>query len=342
MTASTLTDTTSERGASIRRALLGPAGFLALTVTLLFVVPRIVSGTAIGQFDVFNGLQTFASLGLVAVALGLTMIIGEFDLSVVGSYGLGGLVGVQVGQSSPVAGLIAGLAVGLVAGVVQGLIVSKLGLSSVPVTLGGLLVMLGLTYQLSGGENVPFDRIDFGLSLDETILGIFSMRTVITIVLCVGVAVVLRMTAAGRLVRAVGGDRQAAASIGLPVGRVIVTVFGASGALSALAGAMSAFALASAQASIGFQPLTFAVTAALIGGVVLSGGRGTVLGIAAAAVGLSMVQGIFQVLALQVYYSDVIMGVLLAVVAAVQAPGLRRILQAQHAARTPLSTSGGN
>lgn len=71
---------------------------------------------------------------------------------------------------------------------------------------------------------------------------------------------------------------------------VILIVFAGSGALSALAGTMSAYALASAQASEGFQPLPYAVTAVLPGGVALSGGRGSVLGITAAAIGLSLVQ----------------------------------------------------
>jgi ribose transport system permease protein len=315
------------------RVVGGPPIFLALTIVLLVLIPLLAKGIRIGEFDVFNGLKTFASLGLVALALSLTMVLGEFDLSVLGSYAFGGLVGVQVGQDHPFLGLAAAIGVGAVTGVIQSEIMTRLRLSSVPVTLGGLLILLGLTYRLSDGKDVPFKDIDFGLSIDTAVFNVISVRALVSLAVCAVVALVLTMTAAGRLVRAVGGDRRGSETNGLPVRKVVVVVFAMSGACSALAGAMAAYALASAQASIGFQPLTFAVTAALIGGVTLAGGRGGVVGITCAAVALSLVQGIFQVIALQVYYSDVIMGALLAVVAAVQAPGLRDKLRARQARR---------
>ena len=317
-----------------------PLVILAVVAVAFCSVPLVASGTAIGPFDVFNGMKTFSSLGLVALALGLTMLIGEFDLSVLGSYALGALVAVELGRQDPVLGLAAGVLVGLLAGLVQSGLMTRLGLSSVPVTLGGLLVLLGLTYRLSEGRDVPIEDIDFGLAIDEAVGGVISLRGLVTLAVCTVVGLALSWTAVGRLVRAVGGARRASASLGLPVDRTVVAVFCASGALSALAGGMSAFALGSAQASVGFEPLSYAVTASLIGGVALSGGRGSVVGITAAAVSLSLLQGLFQLLLVQVYVSDIILGVLLLAVASLQAPGLHRAMAARAARRETAAVGG--
>jgi len=320
-----------QRAAALRGRVSPPLAFLAVTTLMFGLVPYLASGIVVGGFDVFNGLKSFSSWGLVALALGLTMLIGEFDLSVLGSYGFGALVAVKLGGHNPLVGLGCAVAMGFFVGLAQSTLMTRLKLSSVPVTLGGLLVLLGLTYRISDGKDVPFENINFGLAIDSTVGGVISVRGVITLAVCLVVGLLLSYTAAGRLIRAVGGDRTASESIGLPVDRTVISVFCVSGMFSALAGGMSAFALASAQASIGFQPLSYAVTAALIGGVSLSGGKGSIAGITAAAVSLSLLQGIFQVMSVQVYYSDVILGLLLAVVAGVQGPGLRSLLAARSA-----------
>src|SRR3954453_3939285 len=85
-----------------------------------------------------SSLETFATIGLVALGLGLTMLIREFDLSVVGMYGLAGCVAVLTGGENPWIGLGAALAIGLAAGLLQGFLIVRLSLSSVGVTLGGL------------------------------------------------------------------------------------------------------------------------------------------------------------------------------------------------------------
>ena len=318
---------------SIGRTDIVPLAFLLGSALVFVFLPLLGRGVKVGTFDVFNSLQQFSAFGLVALALGLTMIIGEFDLSVVGSYGLGALIGVQLGQDNVLVGFTAALAVGIIAGAVQSLLIVRLRLSSVPVTLGGRRIMQGLTLILSNAQNVPFDNIEFGLLLDQPMFGVLSSRGALTLALCIIAGLLMWLTAAGRLLRAVGGNRSASRSLGQPVDRVVVTVFIVSGALSALAGTLTSYALASAQTQVGIRPLTFAVTAALIGGVSLSGGRGTVLGITAAAIGLSLLQGLFQVLTLPAYFSNVIMGLVLLVVVALQAPGLLRKLKTQRAAR---------
>ena len=121
----------------------------------------------------YSTLQIFATISLVTLGLGLTMMIREFDLSVVGMYGMAGCIAVLTGTLHPWHGLGIALAIGLVAGLAQGFIIVRLNLSSVA-TLGGLLVFVGIAYVLTESRSLPYDNIGVALRLNERIGGIFS------------------------------------------------------------------------------------------------------------------------------------------------------------------------
>ena len=93
-------------------------------IGLAFVLLPVAAGQGIRLFDVYNGLQGFALLGFVALALGLTMMAGEFDLSVAGMHAVGGVLAVLTGAADPVLGVIAGACAGIVVGAVQGGIIA--------------------------------------------------------------------------------------------------------------------------------------------------------------------------------------------------------------------------
>src|SRR5436305_2876955 len=89
-----------------------------------------------------------STVGLVALGLGLSMLVREFDLSVAGTVGLAGCIAVMTGVAQPWLGALLGVGAGVASGLLQGLIMTRLRLSSVGVTLGGLLTLQGLTYVL--------------------------------------------------------------------------------------------------------------------------------------------------------------------------------------------------
>src|SRR5215469_13703197 len=97
------------------------------------------SGYFFSVGTLFSVMQLFATLGLVALGLGLSMLVREFDLSVAGIFSLAGCVAVITGGVNPWLGALLGVAAGLFSGLIQGLIMTQLKLSSVGVTLGGLL-----------------------------------------------------------------------------------------------------------------------------------------------------------------------------------------------------------
>ena len=303
---------------------LAPFAILALMTVALALVP-VLTDNIVRTANVYDIFQNFASYGLVALALGLTIIAGEFDLSVSSMYLLGGMVAVLTGAGSPVLGIAAALGTAVIVGVVQGGLIAGFRLSSMPVTLGGYLVVLGTTYLLGHGKSVIYEDYNVGLRLDEPVLQIFSIRSLISLGIFVVAALVLRYLRVGRDIRAIGGDRRAARVAGVSVDRLLVVVFVVSALGAALPGALLGYSLATASpTNIGVDVLAFSATAALIGGVSLSGGKGGAVGIAAGVLSLSVLQEILAILRSPDYVSSLITGGLLVVVTIVWAPDLSR------------------
>lgn len=236
MSVLTRSDTASIRG---RRALASswPFVFTLLMLLALFAVPPMF-GRTVSTFSVYNSLQSFAGLGLVALALGLTMIIGEFDLSVVGSYALGGMVAVKLGVESPLTGLLAALAVCAVFGLVQGLAIAKFGINSMAITLGGYLALLGLTGTIGDNKSQAYTNYVVSARLNEPLAQVFSLRSLIAVVVVVAVVLVVMRTRLGRDMRATGGGRRASRTAGVRVDAIVTATFVASAVLAALGGTL--------------------------------------------------------------------------------------------------------
>lgn len=304
-----------------------------LLVAIAFACSPLLSGKALAPFDFYNALQGFAQLGLLALALGVTMIAGEFDLSVVGTYALGGMLAVQTGQSSPWLGLLVAVAAGAAIGAFQGWLVARLGMPSMPVTLAVYIALLGLTSTLSGGLSKTYDNSGATLFVDQPIAAIFSPRSLITLAGFLAAAVVLGRTRLGRELRAIGGDRRASRVAGVRVDAILIGLFTVSGTLAALCGALLSYSFASANPDPGLQPLILATVAVLLGGVSLAGGRGLPLGLLAGTLSVALVAQIVAVTALPDFSTQLLYAALLAVIVAIDAPGLRQMIDRLRARR---------
>lgn len=302
-----------------------PVALLVALIVAMLALP-LYSDTSASTFNVYNMLQSFASLGLLALAVGLTIVAGEFDLATLGMYALGAMLAVTLGGDQPLLGLAAAVGVGVVVGLIQGGVITRFEISSVPVTLGSYIALIGLTNVISDGDSIAYENFAVGLWLDEPVATFFSPRSLIAIAIILAAAALLKWSRLGRDVRALGGDRRAARAAGVRTGRVLVGVFVASASLSALAGALLAYSVATATPDPGVSPLIFAVTAVLIGGVSLAGGQGGPLAIALGAIVLALLQQLFTILATPNYVAELVQGGLLIVVVAIDAPDLRRRL----------------
>src|ERR1041385_3546446 len=123
---------------SLLKPSIRPFTVMAGAIVVLALMDR-GAGYFFSVGTIFSVMQLFATFGLVALGLGLSILIREFDLSVAGIVGLAGCIAVMTDVSNPWLGLLLGVGTGVVSGVLQGVIMTKLNLSSVGVTLGGAL-----------------------------------------------------------------------------------------------------------------------------------------------------------------------------------------------------------
>lgn len=313
------------------RFLIAPAArpftIMAGAVFVLGLIDR-GSGYFFSLGTLFSVMQLFASLGLVALGLGLSMLVREFDLSVAGMFSLAGCIAVITGGANPWLGALLGVAAGVFSGLIQGLIMTRLKLSSVGVTLGGLLTLQGLTYVLSGNQTVSYPNMTVALSLNAPFVQLFSVRSAVALAVFLLAALVMRYTHIGRDVIATGSDRRASRVAGLNTDQILIGVFAASGASSALAGVLLSYSLGAASPAGLSDVLAPAAAAAIVGGVSVVGGRGSPAGIAAGVLTLCILRSGLSAIGVPPYVHDLVTGGILLFIALLDAPELARHITA--------------
>jgi ribose/xylose/arabinose/galactoside ABC-type transport system permease subunit len=278
----------------------------------------------------FSVLQQFATVGPIALGLGLTMIVREFDLSVGGMMSLAGCVAVLTGVSDPALGVVAAVLVGGIAGFCQGSIMVRLRLGSIGVTLGGLLTLGGIAYVVTGNLSIAYPRMDIAMAVNQKVLGVLSLRSLVALAAFLIAAFFMARTRIGRDVYATGSDRRAALVAGVPVGWIVVGVFAVSGMLSALGGALLSYSLATASGVALTDALVPATAAAIIGGVSLTGGKGTPIGIVGGVLVLSLLRAGLNAIGTPPSVQDIVTGGVLLIVALTDAPDLGQRIFALH------------
>jgi ribose transport system permease protein len=305
-----------------------PFTILAGAILVLALIDR-GTGYFFSLGTVFSVMQLFATLGLVALGLGLSMMVREFDLSVAGMVGLAGCIAVMTGASHPWLGVLLGVSAGIVSGTVQGLIMTQLGLSSVGVTLGGLLTLQGITYVLTGNATISYPNMSVALGLNAPIVtGLLSVRSAAAVAVFVVAWAVMTWTHIGRDIIATGSDRRASRIAGLNTDAIVIGVFAASGAFAALAGVLLSYSLGAASPVALSDVLAPAAAAAIVGGVSVVGGRSNALGIAAGVLTLCVLRSGLSAIGEPPYIHDLITGIILLTIAVLDAPDLLRRLHA--------------
>jgi ribose/xylose/arabinose/galactoside ABC-type transport system permease subunit len=311
----------------VGRILVAPAArpftIMAGAVVVLGLIDR-GSGYFFSLGTLFSVMQLFASLGLVALGLGLSMMVREFDLSVAGIFSLAGCIAVITGGANPWLGALLGVAAGVFGGLIQGLIMTRLKLSSVGVTLGGLLTLQGLAYVLSGNQTVSYPNMSVALGLNAPFVQLFSVRSAVALAVFLLATLVMRYTYVGRDVIATGSDRRASRVAGLNTDRILIGVFAASGASSALAGVLLSYSLGAASPVGLSDVLAPAAAAAIVGGVSVVGGRGNPAGIAAGVLTLCILRSGLSAIGVPPYVHDLVTGGILLFIAVLDAPELAR------------------
>lgn len=313
-------------GPAFRRAVdsaghTGNLGILLVAVILVFsllnpsIFPTALNLQSIGY--------AVPEIGLLALAVAITMSSGGIDLSIVATANLAALAMattsialMEGGTADPVAALIGiavAIAVGLVCGLVNGLLVARLRIAPILATLATMTVFTGAALVLTRGEPVyglPDTILDLGVATIAIVPVSFWLFVVVVAVLWA----VMNRTGLGLRVILVGASPEAADYTGIRRSRVLLSTYAMSGAVAAIAGLMMSARSASATADYGSSYLLLAITIAVLGGTNPTGGRAPIVGVGIGALVLQCISSGFNGLQISPYIYQIVQGLILVVV----------------------------
>ncbi|MCU1576112.1 MAG: transporter permease [Leifsonia sp.] len=296
----------------------------ALSPGIVIVLAVIIFGLLNPRFFYASNLslvtQQVAVVGTLAIAQTLVILTAGIDLSVGAIMVLASMVMAQTasqnGLPAPVS-LLLGLVVGLAAGALNGVLVTRLKLPPFIVTLGTLSIFLAVTLLYSNsasvvGQDIPALITATGNTF--TIAGVnFTYGVVMMLVLYVVMAFVLNTTAWGRHVYSVGDDREAARLAGISVTRVLMSVYVVAGAIIAMGAWIQIGRADAASPNAGTDINLDTITAVVIGGTSLFGGRGNIWGSLLGALIVGVFRNGLALAGLDVLYQTLAVGVLIIV-----------------------------
>jgi ribose transport system permease protein len=266
---------------------------IGMFVALLLICLGLWASNAdfLGMSNVVNTTRQIGMLGILAVGISFVIITGGIDLSI-GS--IVGLTGVLIAKFSSTAadcwslplwvGITASLAVALFIGLVQGLLITRLSLQPFIVTLGGMLLVRGVSQTIVKGGTLGFGDSAFRNLADTGLLrvggdALLPYPLLIFVAVAIVAAYVLHFTVFGRYIFAIGGNRDAAEYSGIAVKKVELTAYVISAGLAGVSGICYAAYIGQMSQQVGIAFELYAIAAAVLGGVSLRGGEGTIVGI---------------------------------------------------------------
>lgn len=314
---------------------------VAVALVVLVIVTSLANPRFLTPQSVKDLMLNATILMILAAGQAIVLITRNVDLSVGSILGLSGfLTGTLFATfpSIPILGVfVAGVALGAVLGAFNGLLVSIAKVPALVITLGTLYIYRGINNAWAGGkEYFSGDRPKaFGDLSVNTILGI-PIITLIAVAVIAVLAVVLGYTRKGRDLYAIGSDPDAAELFGISVRSRIFTTFTINGALAGLAGVLYASRFSSVGATTGTGMEMDVVAAAVVGGVAMSGGVGTVVGASIGAVLLTTITSSLTAVRVDKFWQQAVVGALILTaividrVASVRAARKLRVSEARH------------
>jgi inositol transport system permease protein len=258
-------------------------------------------------------------IGIIAVGVTQVIIMAGIDLSGGSLVALSAIVAASLAQNSTYSKavfphltdlpflipVIAGIGAGLIAGFISGSLIARTGIPAFIATLGMLVSARGAAAWYNNGKPVSF------LSDEFTNLGQGAWPVAIFLTVALVFHILMRYTKYGKHTYAIGSNEEAARVAGINIKRHKIIVYSIAGALSGLAGVVTASRAMSAQAGMGMMYELDAISAAVIGGTSLFGGRGRITGTLIGVLILGVITSGFVFLRINAYYQDMVKGAII-------------------------------
>ncbi|WP_054006284.1 ATP-binding cassette domain-containing protein [Cypionkella psychrotolerans] len=306
------------------------AAMLAIAIPVTIINPRMISAANITAVSMDAALVIVAALAQM-----LVLITRNIDLSIAAVMGLAAYMAASMVQAYPGLDLAVGLAtacsVGLVAGLINGLVVTKGKIPAIVVTLASMSIFRGFNSLWAAGNQVSADEVtERWLAMTSLrVAGIPFIVLIAAAILAAGYVFLYR-TAMGRELFATGSNPDGARLIGIPADRRIIAAFAIAGLLGGLCGALwaSRYATVDARVALGFE-LTV-IASAVVGGVAIRGGAGTLLGIVLGAFTLLIIKNGLTLVRVDPLWLQGVYGLVILVTVGIDAFIVRRAQKARE------------
>lgn len=282
---------------------------LVLALLALVIILSLLSDRFMSQSNLINVLRQISINAIIAAGMTVVIIGRGIDLSVGSLLALTGVVAAALAVGGLPAGIAiaAALGLGLAMGLFNGAFVAYAGIAPFIVTLAGLTIFRGMALAFTDGRPISglppaFMTIGYG-----SFLGL-PVPVWIMVGFLLVTHVILRYTALGRAVYAIGGNEEAARLSGIPVRRVLLFTFAYSGLAAALASVVLNGRLNSAQPSAGVMFELDAIAAVVVGGTSLFGGKGGVFGTLVGALIIGVINNGMNLLNVPSFYQQIVKG----------------------------------
>ena len=288
---------------------------IALAAVLFVIIGAVSSPYFLTVENLAGVLQNVTFLGFLTVGVGLALMAGEIDISVGSIFGIVSVVVallLKAGYGVPLA-VGAGLVVGLTCGFLNGIIAQLINVPAVVVTLATLGIYRAIALVLANGSPVgglPDNPVFFD-SFGQGGVGQVSHITLLFLVVAFVVEMALRFTSSGFRVLAIGSNPLAAHLIGFHVERTRVLLLAFSGLMAAVSGICAVAYLDTAGPTGGTGYELSALAATIIGGVKLSGGRGSILGVLLGLCVIGIIQNLIVLWGISPNWTQGVSGIVL-------------------------------
>lgn len=300
-------------------------GFTMYPVLLLMVIiGAIVAPAFLTTINLINILEQVSVLGLTTIGLTFVVLIGRLDLSLEGIVGFAPMLAAVMlvpaasggfGVELPSwMGLVVALGAAGAIGLFNGFMVVKVGLNPFISTLGLLVLLRGGVLIISNGRSIYSPGKGLTFLGSERFLGL-PMSVIVFLVVAVVVGLVFQFHRYGRALYAVGGNEDAARAAGINVDRVIWSAFFFAALLAGLAGVLMTGRLDSAVTTQGQGIIFSAFAAAVIGGVSLGGGKGTIIGVVSGVLLIGVINNLLTLAQVPSFYVQASTGAVIIVAA---------------------------
>ncbi len=288
-------------------------------VLIVFIFFSLSADNFFNERNLMNIVVQTSTIGLIALGMTLVMINGNIDLSVGATLALAAAFAVDVqswaafapwGNWQILPAVCIALLVGILMGAINGFIVWKTGVDAFIVTLGAMLGIRGLVFVYTGEQS--FYAMNFAYSdFSFMTIGPFPVLAVIFAVAVIAVHLLLSRTVHGRNTYAVGGNREAAVNAGIRVGPHMMINFMLIGFLAALSGVLLSTQMGAATPNLGRDYELWVITAVVLGGTKLTGGKGDIIGTLGGVLAIGILRNGMNLMQVPAFYVYVILGSIL-------------------------------